>query len=228
MELPGTFCETMEPEWYEPHIAVLGVKLNEVYYGMNVKILQVFHGDAEVGDTITVWGDNGALCRWYVGTWADGDTVVWGLHETDFLGNEITAGFPPDLEQPGDYHISICGTYWLPYTNGMITGPIAPGVTSATVVQFWPAIVNCLATGISENLGAGGLLIVDGEGAPWLSLREPVMSQLSITDASGRNVLTRNWDGMPLQLRGMAAGAYVVQVRSDDRYWVSKVALDRP
>lgn len=112
MELPSTLCETLDPDWAEPDVVVLGVKVEEVYYGMRVRLLQVFDGNVTEGDTITVWGDNGALCRWYVGTWAVGDTVVWALHNTDFLGNEITAGFPPDLEQPGDYHISACGTYW--------------------------------------------------------------------------------------------------------------------
>ena len=28
MEIPGTFCETLDPNWAEPHAVVLGVKLN--------------------------------------------------------------------------------------------------------------------------------------------------------------------------------------------------------
>ena len=85
MELPSTLCETLDPDWAEPDVVVLGVKVQEVFYGMRVRLLQVFDGTAVEGDTITVWGDNGALCRWYTGTWAVGDTVVWALNNTDFL-----------------------------------------------------------------------------------------------------------------------------------------------
>lgn len=39
MELPGTLCETMDPAWIEPDIVVLGVKIDEAYYGMHVRVL---------------------------------------------------------------------------------------------------------------------------------------------------------------------------------------------
>lgn len=225
MEIPPTFCETVDPDWNEPHTVVLGVKLNEVYYGMRVKVLQVFNGNAVEGDTITVWGDNGALCRWYVGTWDDGDTAVWGFHETDFLGNWITAGFPPDLEQPGDYHISNCGTYWLPYAHGMITGAVAPGITSISVAAFWPAMAGCVGTGVEELNGVDPLVVREGVGGPWLSLATSQRVRLIVSDAAGRATIDQAWDGMPLQLRGLAAGTYVVQVRSEGSRWTRKVTV---
>lgn len=225
IELPPTFCETLDPGWSEPHAVVLGVKLGEVYYGMQVKVLEVFNGDVAVGDTLTVWGDNGALCRWYVGTWNNGDTVVWGFHETDFLGNEITAGFPPDLEQPGDYHISNCGTYWLSYANGLITGPIAPGITSMTVPDFWPAMVGCAMTSIGEIATDDPLIVRDGPDGPWLSLPALQRARLVVTDALGRSVIDRDWDGAPIQLAHMAPSTYTVQVWSGERRWTRSVVV---
>ena len=58
MELPGSFCATMDTAWYTPPDAVvLGVKLDEVEYGMRVKVLQVFQGNVAVDDTLMVWGE---------------------------------------------------------------------------------------------------------------------------------------------------------------------------
>lgn len=212
IELPGTFCETMDPQWLEPDIVVLGVKVDEIYYGMHVRVLQVFHGAVSEGDTVTVWGDNGALCRWYVGAWSNGDTAVWGFNNTDFLGNEITAGFPPDLEQEGDYHISYCGTYWLPYANGVVSGGVAPGVSSTPINEFWPAVTACLGTGTHENVVEEGLRVQVGVEGQIISLLSPVAVRLQVGDAAGRTVLKRSWDGLPLTLTPEAPGVYVIQV----------------
>lgn len=225
IELPGTFCETMDPQWLEPDIVVLGVKVDEVYYGMHVRVLQVFDGAVSVGDTITVWGDNGALCRWYVGAWSVGDTTIWGFNNTDFLGNEITSGFPPDLEQPGDYHISYCGTYWLHYANGVVSGGIAPGVSSAPIEEFWTAVTDCLGTATHENAIAEGLRVRMGSGGPVISLDSPGAVRLLVADASGRNVLSRSWDGLPLVLDPGAAGVCIIQVVGPSGSMRRKVAV---
>ncbi len=222
MQLPYTFCETLYPTWDTPHVVVLGVKIEEVFYGMRVKVLEVFDGSTTVGDTLMVWGDNGALCRHYAGTWNVGDTIVWGFHETDFMGNFITAGFPPDLEQPGDYHISSCGTYWLGFTNGMITGPIAPGVTSISVPDFWPAMTACAENSISENNLENPLRVLATEGGPWLSMRTSGSVELRVFDTSGRTMFERNWNGTPLQL-STPAGVYFVLVQERERLWMKKV-----
>ncbi len=224
IELPGSFCETMDPQWLEPDIVVLGVKIDEVYYGMHVRVLQVFDGAVSEGDTITVWGDNGALCRWYVGNWSVGDTAIWGFNDTDFLGNEITSGFPPDLEQPGDYHISFCGTYWLPYANGMVSGGIAPGVSSAPIEEFWPAVTACIGTTIHENTTPEGLRVQGSSAGPVISLLALGAVRLQVTDASGRNVLTGSWDGLPLVL-DPAAGVYIIQVHGPRGSIWRKVAI---
>jgi hypothetical protein len=225
MELPGTFCETLDPDWAEPHGVVLGVKLNEVYYGMRVKVVEVFSGNITVGDTLTVWGDNGALCRWYVGAWNNGDTVLWGLHETDFLGNEISAGFPPDLEQPGDYIISNCGTYWLSYASGMITGGVAPGITSISVEAFWPAMAGCTTTSVPELNGEDPLRVRTAHDGVWLSLDTPRRARLVVMDEQGRAVVDQQWDGSPMPLRGFAPSLYVVQVSAGEHQWIRKFTV---
>lgn len=217
MELPSTLCETLDPDWAEPDVVVLGVKVQEVFYGMRVRLLQVFDGTAVEGDTITVWGDNGALCRWYTGTWAVGDTVVWALNNTDFLGNEITAGFPPDLEQPGDYHISACGTYWLDYVNGNVVGGIVPGVTSVPIGEFWPTISACMATGVESLVEPAFLLVRTTTEAVQLQLANPAEVRLTLIDAQGRAVLDRVWNGELLTLARFAPGAYIAQVAVADQ-----------
>ena len=115
---PQTFCGTldppyeppMDPAWWIPDAIVLGVKVASVAHGMDVELVTVFAGEAQVGDTVRVWGDTGLLCRMYADSWGVGDTVVWGLRWTDMAGGP--------LEQEGDYLISVCGTYWLEYQNG--------------------------------------------------------------------------------------------------------------
>ncbi|HMC97522.1 MAG TPA: hypothetical protein VKG92_07720, partial [Flavobacteriales bacterium] len=204
----------MDGPWSDPDIVVLGVKLDEVYYGMHVKVIGAFVGDVEVGDTLMVWGDNGGLCRWYAGSWANGDTVLWAFHNTDFMGNFITAGFPPDLEQPGDYHILICGTFWLDYANGVVTGPVEPGVSTMLLAELQTLVNGCFGTGVSEVRSTDPLLVRDAEDGPWLSLTTKRRVQLIVVDEMGRSCIARDWDGAPVQLSGMAAGGYLVQVQA--------------
>lgn len=226
MELPGTLCETMDPAWIEPDIVVLGVKIDEVYYGMHVRILQVFQGTVAEGDTITVWGDNGALCRWYVGTWTVGDTVVWGFNNTDFLGNEITAGFPPDLEQPGDYHISYCGTYWLGYADGVVTGGIAPGVSSSPIGEFWAAVSACLSTGALEQVIEPSFMSISLiPGGVRLSATRQTAMHLEVMDTRGRSLVRRDWNGGPMAIDGLRTGAYLVRVSRGEERWTRRFVV---
>ncbi len=67
---PQSFCGTLDPpyeqpEWWIPDAVVLGVKLSSMAHGMDVLILNSFSGELHPGDTVTVWGDTGNLCRWY-------------------------------------------------------------------------------------------------------------------------------------------------------------------
>lgn len=149
---PQTFCASMDTAVAEPDIVVLATKLSDIHYGMQLRVVQVFGGTVGVGDTLMVWGDNGALCRIYAGAWSIGDTGVFALHNTDFAGNWIVnTQYPPNLEQPGDYHISVCGVYALGYSNGLVSGPIDGTNTSMDLNDFSSLVNTCfLSTGIEE------------------------------------------------------------------------------
>ncbi len=212
----------MDPSWYfPPDVIVLGEKLGEEAYGMHVKVLRVFQGDVAVDDTLMVWGDNGACCRWFVNTWADGDTVLWAFNATDFMGNELDP-FGPQLEEEGDYCINVCGVYWLGYAadtvsvevvGNMWSGDgILPGITSLPLEEFWPAVMACGAVGVEGVEQPTGLSVRTTSDGVWLSLLNPEQVELQVTDALGKAVLRRRWNGEPIWLGDLATGVFFVQV----------------
>lgn len=164
---PQNFCETVDTSHVEPDVIVLTTKLSDIHYGMQVKVVQVFGGNANVGDTLMVWGDNGALCRWPTGAWAVGDTSVFALHNSDLTGNWIVnPNYPPNLEQPGDYHISACGLYVLNYSGGMVTGQIDPSTTTMDVSTFASFVDGCFTPvpqGVDEFVLADISVVQQGD-----------------------------------------------------------------
>ena len=80
---------------------------------MEVEIVKVYYGQ-ETRKTVTVWGDNGNLCRPYL-----------SIFKT---GNYYVIAFEQDSEEnPSDYSISNCGDYWLNADNEkeIATGPVS-------------------------------------------------------------------------------------------------------
>ena len=225
----ATFCEATDTSWVEPDLVVLGVKLDELHYGMHVKVVQVLQGDAEAGDTLMVWGDNGALCRVYVGAWANGDTVLWGLHESDLSGNFIwNQQYPPDLEMVGDYHISVCGVYWLNYGNGQVTGSIADGLNSLPLAALPAYLQGCPSTSVGEEelpeltiRVEGGRLVVSLPGHGTLDRAE-------LWSLDGR-LLQRSGIPAPTQVLPLeqAAGCYLVRAWSGTRGLAQRVVTAR-
>lgn len=141
----NTFCTTLvRDNGYaldgfpdaKPALIVKGVKIEDYYFGMRFRVLEVIRG-AEPRDTITVWGDNGALCRQYVGGYGTEDTVILALHNTDFTGNVVIGDHPEGLEQEGDYHLSVCGVYSLFYENGEVVGQITEGEEQRMNFDEW-------------------------------------------------------------------------------------------
>lgn len=215
---PQTFCETLnppfpDPEWWVPDAVVLGVKLADFAHGMDVKILQSFTGTLLPDDTIRVWGDCGLLCRHYPGTWAIGDTVVWGFMTTDLAGNSLCG---TSYEQPTDYMISICGVYYLDYANGVVSGPIAPGIGSLPLPDFIQQVNGCLlATGSVGPAPRSNLLIGVEAGAPVIEFQglNGRHVTLSLTDGAGRTRLSRSWDGTRTRIAGLPGGMYLMCLR---------------
>lgn len=225
----NSYCETLSSEWSIPDATALVVKLSDVHYGITVRVLQTLDGSQLPDDTLTVWGDNGALCRIYLNGIAIGDTMVFGLNETDFMGNSVwNPEYPPDLEQAGDYVVSVCGVHALDYDDGMVTGWITGPVTeSMTLAEFIHVVGTCsLTSGVPEQ-DEENILEVAGNGGdrPVLALSMQRQVQLQVLDALGRSVIARNWDGSPLPVQGLPAGAYLVDVRSGERRWVRQVVV---
>ena len=225
---PDNFCASVDPgAYFAPDAVVLAVKQVDVAYGMHVKIVRSFSGPLDADDVITVWGDCGALCRWYTAAWSVGDTVLFALQETDLVGNTICG---TSYEQPQDYMISICGVYWLGYSNGMISGHLFPGqgTTTLTTAQFAVELAGCLAgtTGIDEA-AIDPLRITYRDGLPTLRMSVTSPVALTIRDASGRSTLERSWDGAPLDVADLAPGIYLVEVRGGRERIARKVVVGR-
>lgn len=97
---------------------------------MEVEIVEVFKG-AEARKKITVWGDNGMLCRPYLSKFSKGDYYIIAF-------NEGTEGYGHVNEKRSDYHISNCGTYWLSADKKkqQASGNIGDAVTQMTFADI--------------------------------------------------------------------------------------------
>lgn len=117
------FCTTVERDT-SVDLIVRGTKVKDVHHGIEFKITEVYKGTPRA-NTITVWGDNGALCRYYTSNFEDGEELILALHDTDLAGNWIVADpNHPDLEKEEDYSLSGCGVYWLRVDNNNVSGYI--------------------------------------------------------------------------------------------------------
>lgn len=219
----NSYCESLAPGWFgNPDATAMVVKLTDYHYGITVKVVQTFGGTSLPEDTLTVWGDNGALCRIYLNGITVGDTMIFGMNETDLMGNTIwNSQYPPDLEEVGDYMVSVCGVYALNVIDGQVSGWIdAPMVQTMSLQDFDALVSSCtLGVGVGEAGEEGNELVVsytpDG---PVLRATLPLgNAQLTIVDAAVRVVLSRGWNGEPMVLGFGAAGVYAVRVRDAGR-----------
>lgn len=227
---PSTFCGVLDPngpnpEWYVPDAIVLAVKLGDYQHGMDVKIVTSFTGELVTDEVVRVWGDCGNLCRHYPQTWAVGDTVLWSLKLTDLAGNFLCpAGIEYEVE--GDYMISICGVYFLNYSQGFVSGPITlESVQTMSVDDFEQLVYGCLSTGVEEPATAADLQVLQLPEGPVLSLTTGTSVQLRIMDATGRLLFATNWDGSSLPLDGLPHGAYIVAILDEKGSLVKKVPI---
>ncbi len=227
---PQTFCETLyppyeQPEWWVPDAVVLVVKLADVGYGADMKVVRSYSGELEDDQVIRVWGDCGLLCRWYVDGLAIGDTVVWGVQQTDLSGNW---GCGTQLEQPEDYQLSICGIYWLNYSNGLVSGPLmTEGVSeSMTESEFGQFVNGCLTTGVEDHGQADPITVRQELDGTTIALNTNENLQINVFDGLGQLCMERAWNGTPIKLNQWPTGIYTVAVLSDKTRWVRKILVE--
>lgn len=217
---PETFCGTLdpqppqfpEPEWWIPDVVVLGTKTAQIAHGMDVEVLDVISGDVQVGDILRVWGDCGLLCRVYPDAWAIGDTVVWAFKYTDQMGNGLCGS---ELEQEVDYMISICGTYYLDFDHGTVTGPIADGVNELPYEDFVQMTGSCLAMSLPEATDASSFTITIGNGlliARSNDLKGEMKHQL--LDAQGKMLSagTSRGNEVIVPIQELATGVHLLRI----------------
>lgn len=188
-------------------------------HGMDVLVVQSFSGEFNTGDTVRVWGDTGNLCRMYTDAWAIGDTAVWSLKHTDLAGGP--------LEQPQDYYLSVCGTYWLQFMNGEVAGPITNegGHDVMSLTEFASLVNGCLSIGIAETEKVDPMVIRSGAEGTSIAMNTSRRVQLTVSDAAGRVCIFRDWDGLPLPLNELPIGMYAVTVKDGNVRWVRKVVV---
>ena len=90
---------------------VVLVEVRSYYrHSMDVRILEVLKG-SEARRVVRVWGDDGALCRPYVSSFARGTRWILALKH---LGEPAAQ----------DYVMSICGDFWLEVRGDLAVGRI--------------------------------------------------------------------------------------------------------
>ena len=141
---PSTYCETIQAQ--NSDLLVLGYKISDIYHGMTIEIVQVLQG-SETRDTITVWGDNGMLCRHSTAAFAFQDTIVFALHNCDLGGNMLGGNY----EQPDHYQISNCGIYYLDYINGNVFGSIDNGISSLSLSALVQMHASCVSAALEKQ-----------------------------------------------------------------------------
>ncbi|MBP6391034.1 MAG: hypothetical protein KA175_09145 [Flavobacteriales bacterium] len=224
--VPPTFCETMGPNWIgAPELVVLAVKMNDVDHGMDIEVAHVVSGPSQPGDVLRVWGDNGNCCRVYTNTWSVGDTMLLALMPTDLMGNFLG----PDLEQVGDWMIFICGQYHLGYSNGLLHGPIAPGLTALPLTGLPALLQGCITNAVPQEVQPLPLRI-DRIGDRIIVHLPPGArsAELRVYDAQGRAIMTRcsAAGSLTLNVGDLDPGCYVFWlwgegISSSQRYVLS-------
>lgn len=209
-----TFCETISGT-YPPDLIVQARKIEDVYYGMRISVIQVLMGE-EGRKELTVWGDNGGLCRLYTGGFGIGDTLILALSQTDQMGNRITVPeFPPDLEQEDDYHLSGCGVFQLDVRQGMVVGAISAGISSLPYADFIKRLRDQTCK-LSVYQPEFNVVPSPTQGTLYIAL-DPFFRQnanLRITDMQGRRVLDIQEieEYLEIDVRSWASGIYYVEL----------------
>jgi len=112
---PTTFCESISDDDGNliPTLVIVDAIISkEESEGMEVTIQEVLNGDFEE-EKVFVKSDNGAECIHYTQGFKEGDNYIFILSE-----------------YYDDYALSFCHISFLKIENGILKGPIAPGIES--------------------------------------------------------------------------------------------------
>jgi len=202
---PPTYCETMQS--YNSDLLIIGYKFMDFYYGMSIKVVQVLDGN-ETRDTITVWGDNGILCRHSSALFSMNDTIIFALHNCDLYGNSMGSNY----EQLDHYQISNCGVYYLDYSNGQVIGSIDNGVSSLSLSNFLQTHSSCSTpTTIDENISTIDLYPNPTQQEITIDIKNYNGSvETQIYDLSGRILEITN--SKNINLENYANGIYIFKI----------------
>ncbi len=177
----------------------------------------------ELRDTLTVWGDNGALCRWYTSNFNVGDTLIYALHNCDLAGNWFSTD---SLEEANHYHISVCGVYHLGYSNGMVSGSVAAGIHNVSLNDFSNTNQLCDITAIEKATA----LVWYQHYEPTtrcLTLRNLPLAETSFTlfSQTGKRVLQSYFfeKTVRIDLSGIPKGVYFVQLETGEKNGIRKL-----
>ena len=214
---PSTYCASLKQE--NADIVVLAYKVMDMQHGMKIKVVQVIDG-TEIRDTLTVWGDNGILCRIYTASFAINDTLVFGLHNCDLLGG-VT------LEQTDHYQISVCGIYWLAYSKGVVSGSIGSGVNSLSLNAFQQYHFGCLPVGVEDHTSSFKLYPNPFSYSTTIELPSFEPYTLSIYDILGNKVREEQVSGKTVIERGdLTKGIYIIEVSSASHTYEGKLFVE--
>jgi len=216
---PTTYCASLQQ--VDADIVILAYKVMDMQHGMKIKVVQVLNG-TEIRDTLTVWGDNGALCRLATAYFAINDTLVFGLHNCDLMGNLIGGS---TLEQTDHYHISACGIYWLDYSNGIVSGNIDNGLNSLSLNAFKQ--YGCMPVGLEDHTSSLKLYPNPFSSSTIIDLPSFEPYTLSIYDVLGNKVREEQVSGTTIIERGdLIKGLYIIEVRSESKTYEGKLMVE--
>jgi hypothetical protein len=204
------FCETVfngnGEIWAD--LIVLGEKVGDYDSGMNVRVIQVLHGESDA-ETIRVRSGNGADCGVFTGIFKKGDVLVMALNLFTF--NEPV--------QP-TYSLSICGTTYLSVEDGDIVGRITNSINRIPISKF-NSIKGCSGIAISPFAPDFKVFPNPAGDRFFLQPQDSITGelQLNLFDALGRKVRTWRAEAeglapLPFPLDGLPAGLYWLQVNA--------------
>lgn len=216
------FCESAQNALYNvPGAIMIKCKiLNFQAHGMSVEVLDQYLGEGN-NDTVKIWGDNGFLCRWYVDQlFAVGDTAIITALPTNGGGGS--------LEAPEDYMLWVCGTYFMFYKNGFVSGRLHDWDTvHLTENQFRNSLICLDSTTSQEEINQKDLFIYPNPSNGELNVTFSNQNQnarIIILDELGRKVYEKFTESnkQELDLGLLPSGLYTIYLYDSQNLYIRK------